>query len=88
VRSLKRVHDQVAETLEMKEPTSSETIAERFNQILEDFQDEYPDNERLHQIDLIDHRDVISLSRFSEQENHRPHLMSNPTVVITQWIPA
>jgi hypothetical protein len=53
VRSLKRVHDQAAETLEVKEPTSSETIAERFNQILADFQEEYPDNERLHQIEPI-----------------------------------
>lgn len=54
VRSLKRVHDQAAETLEVKEPTSSETIAERFNQILADFQEEYPDNERLHQIEPIE----------------------------------
>lgn len=54
VRSLKRVHDQAAETLEVKEPTSSETIAERFNQILTDFQDEYPDNERLHQIEPVE----------------------------------
>jgi hypothetical protein len=51
VRSLKRVHDQAAETLEVKEPTSSETIAERFNQVLKDFQVEYPENERLAQIE-------------------------------------
>jgi len=54
VRSLKRVHDQAAETLEVKEPTSSETIAERFNQVLEDFQAEYPDNERLDQIEPVE----------------------------------
>ncbi|MFC6613684.1 hypothetical protein ACFQAS_01705 [Halopenitus salinus] len=54
VRSLKRVHDQAAEMLEVKEPTSSETVAEQFNQILEDFLDEYPDNERIHQIDPVE----------------------------------
>jgi hypothetical protein len=54
VRSLKRVHDQAAETLEVKEPTSSETIAERFNQVLDDFQSEYPDNERLNEIDTVE----------------------------------
>ncbi|HET7323420.1 MAG TPA: hypothetical protein VFJ06_03735 [Halococcus sp.] len=53
VRSLKRVHDQAAETLEVKEPTSSKTIAERFNQVLEDFQAEYPDNERLDRIESV-----------------------------------
>ncbi|MDQ2074743.1 hypothetical protein RBH20_19640 [Haloarcula sp. H-GB4] len=54
VRSLKRVHDQAAETLKMKEPTSSETIADRFNQILEEFQEEYPENERLHKIEGVE----------------------------------
>jgi hypothetical protein len=54
VRSLKRVHDQAAETLKVKEPTSSETIAERFNQVLNDFQDEYPENERLHRIEPVE----------------------------------
>lgn len=54
VRSLKRVHDQAAESLKVKEPTSSETIAERFNQVLEDFQTEYPDNERLGRIEPVD----------------------------------
>lgn len=54
VRSLKRVHDQAAETLEVKEPTSSESIAERFNQVLKEFQSEYPDNERLGQIDPVE----------------------------------
>jgi hypothetical protein len=54
VRSLKRVHDQAAETLEVKEPTSSETIAERFNQVLEEFLSEHPDDERLNQIDPVE----------------------------------
>jgi hypothetical protein len=54
VRSLKRIHDQAAETLEVKEPTSSESIAEQFNQILEDFQAEYPDNDRLNQIGAVE----------------------------------
>jgi serine phosphatase RsbU (regulator of sigma subunit) len=51
---LKRVHDKAAETLEVKEPTSSETIAERFNQVLEDFQAEYAKNERLAQIEPVE----------------------------------
>lgn len=54
VRSLKRVHDQAAETLEVTEPTSSESIAERFNQVLEEFQSEYPDNERLGAIEPVE----------------------------------
>lgn len=54
VRSLKRVHDQAAETLEITEPTSSETIAERFNQVLEDFQTEYPDNDRLDSLGSVE----------------------------------
>lgn len=47
VRSLKRVHDQAANDLQVTEPTSSETIAERFNEVLNDFREEYPDNDRL-----------------------------------------
>jgi len=54
VRSLKRVHDQAAETLEVKEPTSSGKIAERFDQVLEEFQEEYPDNERLSRIEPVE----------------------------------
>jgi hypothetical protein len=56
VRSLKRVHDQAAETLEVKEPTSSEAIADRFNQVLEDFQNEYPDKNELHEIESVEGR--------------------------------
>jgi len=56
VRSLKRVHDQAAETLEVKEATSSEAIADRFNQVLEDFQDEYPDKDELHEIEPVEGR--------------------------------
>lgn len=54
VRSLKRVHDQAAESLEVTEPTSSESIAQRYNEVLEEFQEEYPDKERLQQIDTVD----------------------------------
>ena len=54
VRSLKRIHDQAAETLEVTEPTSSVAIAERFNQVLEEFQAEYPDNERLENIGSVE----------------------------------
>jgi hypothetical protein len=54
VRSLKRVHDQAAETLEIKEPTSSETIAERFNDLLSDFQGNHPDEARLHEIEPVE----------------------------------
>lgn len=54
VRSLKRVHDQAAETLEVTEPTSSETIAQQFNQMLEEFQEEYPENDRLDQIEPVE----------------------------------
>jgi hypothetical protein len=54
VRQLKRVHDQAAETLNVKEPTSSETIADRFNELLEDFQEEYPDQERLQSIETVE----------------------------------
>lgn len=54
VRSLKRVHDQAAETLKVTEPTSSNAIANRFNQVLEKFQAEYPDNEHLDKIDPVE----------------------------------
>lgn len=54
VRSLKRVHDEAARALEVTEPTSSETIAERFNELLRNFRDEHPDKDRLDQIDAVD----------------------------------
>ena len=54
VCSLKRVHDQAAEALKVEGPTSSVAIAERFNQVLEDFQTEYPDNDRLARIGAVD----------------------------------
>jgi hypothetical protein len=50
------VHDQAAETLEVKEPTSSQAIADRFNDVLEDFQETYDDNEELLQIECVDGR--------------------------------
>lgn len=54
VRSLKRVHDQAANDLQVTEPTSSETIADRFNEVLNDFQESYPDNDRLARIDKVE----------------------------------
>ncbi|WP_336022455.1 hypothetical protein [Halobellus salinisoli] len=54
VRSLKRVHDQAANDLQVTEPTSSQTTAERFNEVLNDFQDGYSDNDRLASIDEVE----------------------------------
>ncbi|WP_157972288.1 hypothetical protein [Saliphagus sp. LR7] len=54
VRSLKRVHDQAASDLQVTEPTSSKTTAERFNQVLTDFQEAHPDNDRLDRIDEVE----------------------------------
>lgn len=54
VRSLKRVHDQAANDLQVTEPTSSETIADRFNEVLNDFQEAYADNDRLVRIDEME----------------------------------
>lgn len=56
VKSLKRVHDQAAGDLKIIEPTSSATTAERFNDVLEGFKDEYPDNETLREIDEVEGR--------------------------------
>lgn len=54
VRSLKRVHDQAANDLQVTEPTSSETTAQRFNEVLNDFQETYPDDDRLARIDEVE----------------------------------
>ena len=54
VRSLKRIHDQAAETLEIKEPTSSEAIADQFNELLEELKKEHPENSRIQQIETVD----------------------------------
>lgn len=67
VRSLKRVHDQAANDLQVTEPTSSETIAERFNEVLNDFQEAYPDNARLDRIDEVEGTHA-SLSRHGSVE--------------------
>jgi hypothetical protein len=54
VSSLKRVHDQAAESLRSEGISSSETIAERFNQVLDDFQEAYPDKDRLAEIEPVE----------------------------------
>jgi hypothetical protein len=48
------VHDQAANDLQVTEPTSSETIADRFNEVLNDFKEEYPDNDRLDRIEEVE----------------------------------
>lgn len=54
VRQLKRVHDQAAKDLEVNEPTSSEAVAERFNDLLDEFREKYPEKETLEKIESVE----------------------------------
>ena len=51
VKSLKRLHDECERSIADENFKSCQSLAERFNELLDDFQGEYPDNERIGSID-------------------------------------
>lgn len=50
LRSLKRIHDECERALQEENFEVNQSLAERFNDILADFKNEYPDEERIHNI--------------------------------------
>ena len=51
LKSLKRVHDEAERAIERDSYQTSASVAERFNEALAEFQQEYPDKERLQDIE-------------------------------------
>jgi len=51
LKSLKRVHDEAERAIERDSPQTSASVAERFNEVLAEFQEEHPDKERLQDIE-------------------------------------
>ncbi|GGM39983.1 hypothetical protein [Haloarcula argentinensis] len=51
VRSLKRVHDECERALREDNFQVNNSLADRFNDLLDDFKSEYPDDERIQSID-------------------------------------
>lgn len=51
IRSLKRVHDEGERALKDENYKVNNSLADRFNELLEDFQSEYPNNDRIQDIE-------------------------------------
>lgn len=51
IRSLKRVHDECERALREDNYQVNNSLADRFNELLDDFKREYPDDERIQSID-------------------------------------
>lgn len=50
LRSLKRVHDECERSLQDENASVNQSLAKRFNDVLEDFQSEYPNEERIQNV--------------------------------------
>lgn len=53
LRSLKRVHDECERAISNENPRANVSIADRFNEVLQDFKEEFPDEERIQEIEEI-----------------------------------
>ena len=53
LRSLKRVHDESERALRDDNPKVATSVPKRFNELLDDFKEEYPQNERIQAIETV-----------------------------------
>lgn len=54
LRSIKRVHDECERALQEENYKVNQSLANRFNDILENYKSEYPDNHRIQEIEEIE----------------------------------
>ncbi|MDZ7688439.1 MAG: hypothetical protein U5J64_06930 [Halobacteriales archaeon] len=58
IKSLKRVHDEAERALTEENYSVNQSIVSRFNEVLSEFKEEYPENERIRNIEAIESVDV------------------------------